>query len=146
MVAAIEDATGKGLGGPRHFIGFARTWHKRKQEVYIKGICIHVCCHRLILNLEKARTTCVFTNNKSKKMACVPDSVSILCQILDRSSVSTLALWQVLPAHQLQQVSNGELWANQRSLSPYLIFVAECHFQIVLFSSWRMIIMCQEWI
>lgn len=112
VVAAIEDATGKGLGGPRHFIGFVRTWHKRKQEVYIKGICIHVCCYRLILNLEKARTTCVFTNNKWNKMSIVSDSGSILCQILDRSSVSTLALWQVLPAHQLQQVSNGELWAN----------------------------------
>lgn len=109
VVAAIEDATGKGLGGPRHFIGFVRTWHKRNQEVYIKGICIHVCCYRLILNLDKARTTCVFTNNKWKKMACVPDSGSILCQILDRSSVSTLRCYQLTNCSRSAMGSYGQI-------------------------------------
>ena len=63
VVAAIEDATGKGLGGPRHkmSVGLVRTSHKRKQEIYIKGISLLFMIH---INPQPGytSTTCAFTN------------------------------------------------------------------------------------
>ena len=107
VVAAIEDATGKGLGGPRHFIGFVRTWHKRKQRLYIyKGYMIVV---------TDWSSTWIFRDDMRIYQQQVEENG--MCSwfweyFMPNSGPFKCLNSQVLSAHQLQQVSNGELWAN----------------------------------